>query len=54
MSYSMMMTSHNTQQQLNLLSTTNLIYVILIVDPQIAFSYPIIYKVIELMIVCNV
>ena len=54
MGYSRIMTSHNTQHQLNLLSTTNLIYVILIVDLQIAFSYPIIYKVIEIMIVCNV
>ena len=40
MGYSMVMTSHNTQLKLNLLPTTNLIYVILIVDLQIAFSYP--------------
>ena len=40
MGYYMVMTSHNTQLQLNLLYTTNLIYVILIVDLQIAFSYP--------------
>ena len=40
MGYSMVITSHNTQLQLNLLSTTNQIYVILVVDLQIAFSYP--------------
>ena len=39
MGYSMVMTSHNTQLQLNLISITYLIYVILIVDLQIAFSY---------------
>ena len=39
MGYFMVMTSHNAQLQLNLPSTTNLIYVILIVDLQIAFSY---------------
>ena len=39
MGYTMVMTSHNTQLQLNLLSTTNLIYAILIVDLQIIFSY---------------
>ena len=38
--FRMLMTSHNTQLQLNLLSTTNLIYIILIIDLQIAFTYP--------------
>ena len=40
MGYTMVMTSHNTQLQLNLLFTTNLIYVTLIVDLQIVFLYP--------------
>ena len=40
MGYTLVMTSHNTQLQLDLLPITNLIYVILIVDLQITFSYP--------------
>ena len=42
--YFMVMTPYNAKLQLNLLSTTNLIYIILIVALQITFAYPPLFR----------